>query len=146
MEATKLTGGADFSGSSAIAGFCPHGTRRAALPQRARQGGPEAERSSVPSLMDNRFRERKDAQKPLVRHPGNAAFLAALAEGLAPELDDAGLERTKSPRVDDDAIVPIVTTQHLAQPAMLLANRSMHAPPHLLADLLELSRHAFDVR
>jgi hypothetical protein len=31
-----------FSGSAAIAGFCPHGTRRAALPQRALQEGPEA--------------------------------------------------------------------------------------------------------
>jgi len=89
------TGHADLSGSAAIAGFCPHGSRRAALPQRALQGGPEAGRSSVPSLMDNRFGEREDGQEPVVRRPGNVAFLASLAECLSPELDDAGLERTK---------------------------------------------------
>jgi hypothetical protein len=48
------TGRADLSGSAAIAGFCPHGTRRAALPQRALQGGPEASpnarRVAQPSL------------------------------------------------------------------------------------------------
>src|SRR5215469_14349051 len=85
---------ADLSGSAAIAGFCPHGTRRAALPQRALQEGPEAGRSSVPGLMDNRFGEREDGQEPVVRRPGNVAFLASLAECLSPELDDAGLERT----------------------------------------------------
>src|SRR5215472_4259196 len=140
------TGRADLTGSAAIAGFCPHGTRRAALPQRALQEGPEAGRSSVPSLMDNRFGEREDGQEPIVRRPGNVAFLASLAECLTPELDDAGLERAKRPRVEDDAIVPIVTTQHLAQPAMLLSNRSVHPLPHLLSDLLELSHHAFDLR
>src|SRR5215469_1624201 len=140
------TGRADLTGSAAIAGFCPHGTRRAALPQRALQEGPEAGRSSVPSLMDNRFGEREYGQKPFVRRPGNATLLASLSECLAPELDDAGLERTKRSRVEDDTIVPIVTTQHLAQPAMLLSNRGMHPPPHLLSDLLELSHHAFDLR
>src|SRR6516164_11492201 len=40
---------------------------RAALPQRALQGGPEAGRSSVPSLMDNRCGKREDGQEPLVR-------------------------------------------------------------------------------
>jgi len=75
------TGHADLSGSAAIAGFCPHGSRRAALPQRALQGGPEeAGRSSVPSLMDNRFGEREDGQEPFVRRPSNATFLASLAE------------------------------------------------------------------
>ena len=93
--------------------------------------------------MDNRFGEREDGQEPVVRRPGNVAFLASLAECLSPELDDAGLERTKSPRVEDDAIVPVVTTQHLAQPATLLSNRSVHPLPHLLSDLLELSHHAF---
>jgi hypothetical protein len=87
--------------------------------------------------MDNRFGEREDSQRP-----SNATLLAALAECLAPELDHASLERTKSPRVEDDAIVPIVTTQHLAQPAMLLSNRGMHPLLHLLSDLLELSHQA----
>ena len=64
----------------------------------------------MPSLMDNRFGEREDSQESVVRRPGNVAFLASLAECLSPELDDAGLERTKSPRVEDDAIVPVVTT------------------------------------
>src|SRR3954471_19862141 len=36
------TGRADLSGSSAIAGFCPHRSHRAALPQWALQDGPEA--------------------------------------------------------------------------------------------------------
>src|SRR5215471_9421938 len=105
------TGRAALTGSAAIAGFCPHRFRRAALPQRALQGGPEAGRSSsVSNLMDNRFGEREDGQEPVVRRPGNVAFLASLAECLSPELDDAGVERTKSPRVEDDAIVPVVTT------------------------------------
>src|SRR6516164_1391887 len=68
------TGHADLSGSAAIAGFCPHGSRRAALPQRALQGGPEAGRSSVPSLMDNRFGEREYGQEPVVRRPGTWPF------------------------------------------------------------------------
>jgi hypothetical protein len=108
-----------------------------------RKEGPEAGRSSVPSLMDNRFGEREGGQEPVVRRPGNVAFLASRAECLTPELDDAGLERAKSPRVEDDAIVPIVTTQHLAQPAMLLANRSVHPPPHLLSDLLSFRTMRF---
>jgi hypothetical protein len=66
--------------------------------------------SSVPSLMDNRFGEREDGQEPVVRRPGNVAFLASLVECLTPEIDDADLERTKSARVEDDAIVPVVTT------------------------------------
>ena len=69
-----------LSGSAAIAGFCPHRSRRAALPQRALQKRPEAGRSSVPSLMDNRFGEREDGQEPFVRRPSNATFLASLAE------------------------------------------------------------------
>jgi hypothetical protein len=64
---------------------------------------------------------------------------------LRQELDDAGLEGAKSPRVEDDTIVPVVTTQHLAQPAMLLPNRGMHPPPHLRSNLLELSHQAFDL-
>ena len=38
-------GRAGLSGSSAIAGFCPHRSHRAALPQWALQKGPEAGRS-----------------------------------------------------------------------------------------------------
>jgi hypothetical protein len=34
-------------------------------------------------------------------------------------------------------------TQHLAKPAMLLANRSVRSLSHLLSDLLELSHQAF---
>ena len=37
------TGRAGLSGSAAIAGFCPHRTHRAALPQWALQEGPEAD-------------------------------------------------------------------------------------------------------
>src|SRR5690349_23854699 len=50
------------SGSSAIAGFRPHGSHRAALPQWALQDGPGAGRSSMPGLMDCRFREWEDGQ------------------------------------------------------------------------------------
>ena len=44
--AGHTTGRADLSGSSAIAGFRPHRSHRAALPQWALQKGPEAGRSS----------------------------------------------------------------------------------------------------
>ena len=43
-------------------------------------------------------------------------------------------------------MVPIVTTQHLAQPAMLLTNGSMHPLPHLRSDLRERAHHAFGWR
>src|SRR5215472_7937441 len=54
--------------------FAPYRTRRAALPQRALQERPEAGRSSVPRLMDNRFGNREDGQELLVGPPGKAAF------------------------------------------------------------------------
>ena len=82
------------------------------------------------------------------------AAVSAVERHLRQQAHDGGsigtrtddlVERAKSPRVEDDAIVPIVTTQHLAQPAMLLPNRGMHPPPHLLSDLLELAHHAFDL-
>jgi NAD(P)-dependent dehydrogenase (short-subunit alcohol dehydrogenase family) len=44
-EDARYIHGADLSGSSAIAGFRPHGSHRAALPQWALQKGPEAGRS-----------------------------------------------------------------------------------------------------
>src|SRR5438445_7433799 len=53
------TGQADLSGSSAIAGFRPHRTHRAALPQWALQRGPEAGRSSPPWLADELFLKRE---------------------------------------------------------------------------------------
>src|SRR5881409_3398861 len=83
------TGQADLSGSSAIAGFCPHRTHRAALPQWALQKGPEAGRSSPPCLVDHRFRKREGDQEPAVIRPVHAAFLATFAEHLTPVLDDA---------------------------------------------------------
>ena len=87
------TGRAALSGSAAIADFCPHRTHRAALPQWALQDGPEADRSSVPSLMDDRLGEWEDGQEAVVDRPAEVAFLASLPEGLAPELDDVVLER-----------------------------------------------------
>src|SRR6266849_4401963 len=87
------SGRAGLSGSAAIADFCPHRTHRAALPQWALQDGPEADRSSVPSLMDDRLGEWEDGQEAVVDRPAEVAFLASLPEGLAPELDDVVLER-----------------------------------------------------
>src|SRR5271167_2118854 len=81
-----------MSGSSAIAGFRPHRTHRAALPQWALQKGPEAGRSLQPCLVDHRFREREGGQQLAVGRPGHAAFLAAFAERFAPPPDDAVLE------------------------------------------------------
>src|SRR5229473_7036143 len=86
------SGHAALSGSAAIAGFCPHRTHRAALPQWALQEGPEADRSSVPSLVDNRFREWEGGQESVVGCPGHTALLAAFAENLAPEPDDTVLK------------------------------------------------------
>src|SRR5438874_13505215 len=89
------TGQADLSGSSAIAGFRPHRTHRAALPQWALQKGPEAGRSSPPCLVDHRFRKREGDQEPAVIRPVHAAFLATFAEHLTPVLDDACLEHAQ---------------------------------------------------
>ena len=110
--------------------FAPYRTRRAALPQRALQESPKAGRSSVQRLMDDRVGNREDGQERLVGPPGKSAFLAALAQCRAPELDHAGLKRAKRPKVEDDTIVPVVAMEHLAQPAMLLANRSVHPRKH----------------
>ena len=42
----------------------------------------------MPGLMDDRFREWKGDQEPVVGCPGHTALLAAFAERLAPEPDD----------------------------------------------------------
>ena len=89
------TGRADLSGSSAIAGFRPHGSHRAALPQWALQKGPEAGRSVQPCLVDRRFREGKGGQELAVGRPVHAALLAAFAERLAPVPGDAFLEHAQ---------------------------------------------------
>ena len=47
----------------------------------------------MPSLLDNRFREWEGGQESVVGCPGHTALLAAFAERLAPEPDDAVLER-----------------------------------------------------
>src|SRR5216684_4562362 len=86
---------ADLSGSSAIAGFRPHRTHRAALPQWALQKGPEAGRSLPPCLVDHRFRKREGDQELAVVRPVHAAFLATFAEHLTPVLDDACLEHAQ---------------------------------------------------
>ena len=54
-----------MSGSSAIAGFRPHRSRRATLPQWALQDGPEADESSVPGLMEDRFGQWEGGQDRL---------------------------------------------------------------------------------
>ena len=89
------TGRAGLSGSSAIAGFRPHGSHRAALPQWALQKGPEAGRSLPPCLVDRRFWEGDGNQELAVGRPVHAAFLAAFAERLAPEPNDAFLEHAQ---------------------------------------------------
>ena len=89
------TGRADLSGSSAIAGFRPHRTHHAALPQWALQKGPEACRSLPPCLMDRRSREGEGIQELAEGHPVHAALLAAFAERLAPLPDDAVLEHAQ---------------------------------------------------
>src|SRR5216684_3003337 len=86
---------AELSGSSAIAGFRPHRTHRAALPQWALQKGPEAGRSLPPCLVDHRFRKREGDQELAVVRPVYAAFLATFAEHLTPVLDDACLEHAQ---------------------------------------------------
>jgi len=95
LTAATVLGRAALSGSSAIAGFRPHRSHHAALPQWALQEGPEAGRSSQPCLMDRRFREREGNQKRAVGRPVHAAFLAAFAERLAPVPDDAFLEHAQ---------------------------------------------------
>src|SRR3982751_6723744 len=103
------TGRADLSGSSAIAGFRPHRSHRAALPQWALQDGPEADESSVPRLTEDRLRQWEGGQDRLVGRPAHAAFLASLAEHLPPEPDDAVLEHAQGSIVEDYAVVPVVT-------------------------------------
>src|SRR3954468_23912358 len=107
------TGRADLSGSSAISGFRPHRSHRAALPQWALQDGPEADESSVPRLMEDRLRQWEGGQDRLVGCPVHPAFLASLAEHLPPQPDDAVLEHAQGSIVEDHAVVPVVTPQDL---------------------------------
>src|SRR3974390_573879 len=89
------TGRADLSGSSSIAGFRPHGSHRAALPQWALQDGPEADRSSMPGLMNCRFREWEDGQDVRERRPGHVTLLTSCTQRLSPYPEDAISERTQ---------------------------------------------------
>src|SRR5271157_5677688 len=91
----RRTQHADLSGSSAIAGFRPHRSHHAALPQWALQKGPEASRSLLPCLVDRRFREGEGGQELAVGRPVHAALLAAVAERLAPVPYDAFLEHAQ---------------------------------------------------
>src|SRR5271157_5152507 len=88
---------AALSGSSAIAGFRPHRSHRAALPQWALQKGPEAGRSLLPCLVDHGFREGEGSQQLAVGRPVHAALLAAFAERFAPLPDDAVLVIPSTP-------------------------------------------------
>src|SRR5271167_5060918 len=103
------TGQADLSGSSTIAGFRPHRTHRAALPQWALQKGPEAGQSLPPCLVDHRFRKWEGDQELAVVRPVHAAFLATFAEHLTPVLDDACLEHAQRSIIEDHSEVLIVT-------------------------------------
>src|SRR3954469_24385313 len=134
------------SGSSAIAGFRPHRSHRAALPQWAVQDGPEADESAVPRLMESRLRQWEGGQDRLVGRPAHAAFLASLAEHLPPEPDDAVLEHAQGPIVEDHAVVPVVTPQDLAEPAMLLPHRGVHPLQQVLPDGLQLPHHTLGLR
>src|SRR5271169_6479395 len=140
------TGHADLSGSSAIAGFRPHGSHRAALPQWALQDGPEAGRSPIPGLMDCRFWEWEDGQDFLERRPGHVTLLASCTECLSPEPEDAISERTQRSIVEDDPVVLAVTAQYLAKPPVLLPDRGVHPVRHLLTERLQLTNHALGLR
>src|SRR3954468_697681 len=137
---------AALSGSSAIAGFRPHRSHRAALPQWALQKGPETGRSSVPGLMDDRFGEWKGGQDLLERLPGHATLLASFAERLSPEPDDAVFEGAQCPVVEDDPVVLTVSSQHLTEPLMLFPNGSVHPARHFLTKDLQFPDHAFRLR
>src|SRR5271167_1853406 len=70
------TGRADLSGSSAIAGFRPHRSHRAALPQWALQKGPEAGRSSGRFVHTREVRlQGLPALCPALRLPRRDPFL-----------------------------------------------------------------------
>src|SRR3954471_14226084 len=137
---------AALSGSSAIAGFRPHRSHRAALPQWALQKGPETGRSSVPGLMDDRFGEWKGGQDLLERLPGHATLLASFAERLSPEPDDAVFEGAQCPVVEDDPVVLTVSSQHLTEPLMLFPNGSVHPARHFLTKDLQFPDHALRLR
>src|SRR3954453_23645004 len=123
-----------LSGSSAIAGFRPHRSHRAALPQWALQKGPETDRSSVPGLMDDRFGEWEGGQDLLERLPGHAALLASFAECLSPKPDDAVFESAKCPVVEDDPVVLTMSSQYLTEPLMLFPYGSVHPLRHFLTE------------
>src|SRR3954453_15804457 len=121
-----------LSGSSAIAGFRPHRSHRAALPQWALQKGPDP--SSVPGLMDDRCGEWEGGQDLLERLPGHAALLASFAECLSPKPDDAVFESAKCPVVEDDPVVLTVSSQYLTEPLMLFPYGSVHPARHFLTE------------
>ncbi len=87
------TGLADLSGRSAIAGFHPHRSRRAALPHRALlEGDLRSGQGTVPGLMDDGARERVDPQKFVEPLPGHPRLLAATPKRREPGAFDAVVE------------------------------------------------------
>src|SRR5215469_10388725 len=99
-HSANRTGRADLSGSAAIAGFCPHRTRRAALPQRALQGGPEAARwpprshaGGSAARVASAVSGPSPAPAPLAAIPAHPPYIAAAVIG-GPILNSVAAKQT----------------------------------------------------
>ena len=64
--------------------------------------------------MGRRFRERKDDLQPSELRPSHLGLLAPSLQGLEPHSPDQLVELVHGFVVEDQAVVAVVPTQHLA--------------------------------
>src|SRR5437879_2550894 len=94
-------------------------------------------------MSNPRTGQREAFEHRTVAIPIQALGLLASAPE-APQLYAANLlvECAQRREVVGDTVVAVVTAQHAGIPAMLVGQRRVHVPPRLLAQLLQLARHA----
>src|ERR1700716_220883 len=79
-----------------------------------------------------------------LRHPcpGHSVLLAATPKRAPPEIGDMMPEHLQCTTVSRHCVIVEVAADNPAQPPPLFRDRLVHAPSHLLLDLLELRPHA----
>src|SRR6478752_10546016 len=125
---------------TALAGGPPHRSQRAGLPHWAPASGSGGERGARVGAHDAGRRQpcRSD---PVVPVPSHALTLAATTKRLEPVPPDLVTEGRGRVDVAWHGVVVQVSPHYTRQPAALLGNGPVSAPPKLNLQLLQLCRH-----
>nr|WP_294564163.1 hypothetical protein [uncultured Rhodopila sp.] len=62
---------------------------------------------------------------------------------MKPQTGDEVSEPLYGAAIEDDAVISVVTFEHLAEPLVLFSHREMQAFPHFRSQRLQLANHAF---